>query len=300
MLLIITLSGDPAVDLIIEKLVLPVFRLNVDRPHDYQLTITPGDWEIASSGGHRISSATGSRCLWWKPLISRNSLDPLISGEIRASIQELYSWFARRSKLVGNSPLLERRLGKILQAEIASEFFMVPESIVTWGVPPKSVLGADQRWVAKSQAMEMTADGRGLFVTEVDRERLDSAGPWYFQPLFNSTQDVTIQVVGNDLFAFARSRLHNSTPDWRYDFFATETRWELAPVSPLEAEKVRQLCVAFGVNWGRFDFLRVSDQLVFLEINPNGQWGFLDPTDEHGLVSSIADFVSNSDTHGRH
>lgn len=300
MLLIITLSGDPAVDLLVDKVSIPIFRLNVDRFRDYEFTLRPKDWEIVGPGSHRISSDTGTRCWWWKPLITRSSEDPLIMGEVRASVEELYSWFARRHWLVGNSPLFERRIGKLYQAEVAADFFETPTSVVLWGQRPNALLTTDRRWVAKSQAMEMTADGRGLFVTEVDVQSLDAVGPWFLQPLVESPTDVTVQVAGDDLFAFQRSRSGNLTPDWRFDFFVGEATWESVSLSRSEVGQVLDFCKALGVNWGRLDFLRVDGRLIFLELNPNGQWGFLDPADDSGLVTGVARFLSESTTHGRH
>lgn len=300
MLLIITLSGDPAVDLVVDKISIPVFRLNVDRFRDYEFTLRPEAWEVVGPGPHRISSETGTRCWWWKPLITRSSEDPLIMGEVRASIEEIYSWFARRHRLVGNSPLFERRIGKIYQAEVASNYFVTPASVVLWGQRPVSVLTSNLRWVAKSQAMEMTADGRGLFVTEVDLQSLDANGPWFLQPLVESPTDVTVQVAGDDLFAFQRSRSGNATPDWRFDYFAGEATWESVSLGRAEENRILEYCRALGVNWGRIDLLRVDDRLVFLELNPNGQWGFLDPADDSGLVTGVARFLSESSTHGHH
>ena len=42
------------------------------------------------------------------------------------------------------------------------------------------------------------------------------------------------------------------------------------------------------LNFGRLDFLRGNDgELYFLEVNSNGQWGWLDYKGDNGLVDAI-------------
>ena len=43
-----------------------------------------------------------------------------------------------------------------------------------------------------------------------------------------------------------------------------------------------------GLKFGRLDFLVVeNNQIVFLEVNPNGQWAWLDPYNENGLMEAM-------------
>ena len=44
------------------------------------------------------------------------------------------------------------------------------------------------------------------------------------------------------------------------------------------------------------DFLLKDKTLVFLEINPNGQWVFLDPENESGVITAVADYFMNGNT----
>ena len=50
-----------------------------------------------------------------------------------------------------------------------------------------------------------------------------------------------------------------------------------------------------GYRFGRFDFIRKDGELWFLELNPNGQWAWLDEKNEHGLVSMVADAIKAED-----
>ena len=46
---------------------------------------------------------------------------------------------------------------------------------------------------------------------------------------------------------------------------------------------------ATGFSFGRLDFLRQNGDLLFLELNPNGQWAWLDEDGRHGLLPRIAE-----------
>ena len=54
-----------------------------------------------------------------------------------------------------------------------------------------------------------------------------------------------------------------------------------------------------GLSFGRFDFIRKDGVLNFLEVNPNGQWAWLDEKDERGLVSAVAEEILAVERRGR-
>ncbi len=42
------------------------------------------------------------------------------------------------------------------------------------------------------------------------------------------------------------------------------------------------------LHYGRFDFLQAGNTYYFLEVNPNGEWGWLDPSGDVGIVDALA------------
>ena len=46
-----------------------------------------------------------------------------------------------------------------------------------------------------------------------------------------------------------------------------------------------------GFEFGRFDFLRKEKTLYFLELNPNGQWAWLDLEYKNGIFECIANEI---------
>ena len=50
-----------------------------------------------------------------------------------------------------------------------------------------------------------------------------------------------------------------------------------------------------GYRFGRFDFIRKDGELWFLELNPNGQWAWLDQDNANGLVTMVAEAIMRED-----
>jgi len=298
LLLLITIKGDATADILIEHLKQPVFRFNVDSFLDYDFELTPFGWQVENMVGRSISSETASRCFWWKALLVSPDDDPFVRNEVRCQVGELYSWFLERDQIVGNSPNTEDRLGKIRQARIASDIFAVPEQVCAWGRRVARPFISGVPCVAKSLSSQLNRFGNALFTTEVTPGDLDPGFPWYLQEKIYSGFDVTVQIVGEKLFAYERSREKLSTLDWRYEIFTDNTSWAYFELDEFDTKRIYELTKAMNVNWGRIDFLRTNNGLVFLELNPNGQWAFLDLENKQGLLTSVAEFVENSVTHG--
>ncbi|NYH77532.1 hypothetical protein FHR84_000846 [Actinopolyspora biskrensis] len=54
---------------------------------------------------------------------------------------------------------------------------------------------------------------------------------------------------------------------------------------------------SFGLDYGALDFVVTPDgDWVFLEINPGGQYGWLESATDHPLTSTLADLLSKETT----
>lgn len=297
MLLLITTSTDVTADLVVRYASIDVFRLNVDTFLEYEIECGPDFWLIKDPTGRSISSLTATRCFRWKTRVEDSAFDRLIRGEILYVVDEIYCWFLRRAMVVGNPPWTDRLLGKIAQAQIASKYFKIPkQKFVSGGSEFRGFDGVSSV-VAKSLSSELTDDGRALFVKRVESSEIDYKFPWMFQELIDSEDDVTVLKFGGETWAFRRSRSELSGVDWRQEMFTTSQNWQTFTLESSQLDSLERLMSDFGLNWGRLDFLLVDEELVFLEINPNGQWAFLDPHNELGMISDVSRWICESPTH---
>ncbi len=297
MLLFITASGDATADLLISQFKKPVFRFNLDIYDEYKFNFDPFRWEIVNPTGSKINNTTASRCVWWKAFLSLSDEDQYIRSEVRYVANELYSWFRHKGLIIGNAPNTDESLGKVRQSSIASKYFSIPEQIVVWGTGLRDQFSEEKSWVVKSLSSQLTSDRHALFTTEVKISNLDPKYPWYVQQKIISEHDVTVLVVGRKYFAFSRDRTKSDTLDWRSEIFSESTPWTNFTLSECDQINLGKMLDEMCISWGRIDFLDTTDGLVFLEINLNGQWGFLDIENKYGIHNAVSDFFENGTTH---
>ncbi len=127
--------------------------------------------------------------------------------------------------------------------------------------------------------MPRNDDGRlsgVLYTTEVpaDRHRDPSvaATAHLFQAKLMKKTDVRVIVVGDDVFA---TEIKNSGElDWRRSHATLTYRPCELPEALLAA--VHRLMHSLGLVFGALDFVLTEQGYQFIEINPNGQWGWIE------------------------
>nr|WP_245556162.1 RimK domain-containing protein [Actinopolyspora mortivallis] len=104
--------------------------------------------------------------------------------------------------------------------------------------------------------------------------------------------ETRVIAIGGQLFAAAIHAGSTSTyVDWRSDYDALS----YAPIETPEpvATGIRTLLDSFGLVYGALDFVVTPDgEWAFLEINPGGQYGWLEAATGHPLTSTLADLLS--------
>lgn len=296
MLLLLTSSGDGTSDRIVARMRDSVFRYNFDQASQFSTLITPTYWEIENPVGRKISSETARRVLWWKAFVDRpDEVDPYIYSEQKYICHELYSRFTEDGSRKGNPTTFHHLFGKLRILGIAQKYFIVPPSAFTWNRQCDEVVSQSSR-IVKSLSSALMADGRSLFTTDVSNRGLDPAFPWFCQSKVDATHDVTVFMVGENLFGFTRDRSALKGLDWRSEqnFYGDVEEWFPFQLREQDIKALLTLASELSVDWGRFDLmLDQNGNLVFLEFNANGQWVFLDYHDKHGLLDAVVTYLND-------
>ena len=103
--------------------------------------------------------------------------------------------------------------------------------------------------------------------------------------------DVRVTVVGQQVFAIAIwSQVHcETTVDWRRGSHA-DLKHELIQLPERLQQQCIELTCALGLRFGAIDLIRgQDDRFWFLEINPNGQWAWLENMTGAPITSAIVD-----------
>lgn len=144
-----------------------------------------------------------------------------------------------------------------------------------------------------------------LFSNVVTRDdllrRLDCIrhAPCIFQEYVPKASELTVTVAGHRMFAaeILSQRSERSKHDWRrYDLVNTPYRHYELPTRLREL--IATLMGRLGLVFGRLDLVLTPDgRAVFLEINPNGQWVWVQELTGLPITEGIGDLLISGDKH---
>jgi glutathione synthase/RimK-type ligase-like ATP-grasp enzyme len=133
------------------------------------------------------------------------------------------------------------------------------------------------------QQVGETDDSKIIFTSALDENHLNSlyrmkGYPTYFQECLHKESDIRVTVVGEKVFAakIYSQALDETKIDWRKGD-SIKLNYSVYQLP----DRIRELCLSLlnqlHLNFGAIDFVETQDgRLVFLEINPNGQWGWIE------------------------
>lgn len=304
MILILTCSFDQTTDVLLPFLgSVPIFRFNIDLWKSYSWVICREGYTLRDQMGRECIEAEVGAVYLRKLLFNPARIDvPAGGSEEDWCRQELLQvWHGirdlahDRGKLAVVCPSLSGGWNKIRQMCVASVFFRVPEWQVHQG---PGTCTFTEPTVVKTLGATAVGEGSLVMVKRVNHTSLNPEFPWFVQRLVESaTHDVTVAHVGGRNFAFDVSRDSFEGEDCRMPTFHGTAKWSRTELSKHEDAGVNEFMKATGLTFGRLDFLRDEQGLWFLELNPNGQFAWLDPDGSEGLLQAVADEILS--THAR-
>ncbi|WP_343704004.1 MvdC/MvdD family ATP grasp protein [Chitinophaga sp.] len=151
-------------------------------------------------------------------------------------------------------------------------------------------------------ALSKTMDGRGNFfpTTRLRKEDVPmleslSACPMILQEYIPKDRELRIVYVDGEFFT--GSLRAPDTTDWR-TASTTVIQWEPFVLPPAQEEKISRLMQLLGLPFGAIDMIVQPDgQYVFLEVNPQGEWGMLQKYLGFPIAETIAEKLVQKITH---
>lgn len=302
MIFICTCSQDGTSDLLLPHLSsTAIFRFNINKPEDYIWDFSRLGFKIADiRTGNSIDSNTITSFYLRKPIYA-DAIDVPKEGCLenwcREEIEQLFKDFYRdcedkRLTVVVHSR--NNQYGKLRQLHTAENYFKVSNWHIFHGFLPADLKRS--RWVAKAMTGSQIGKGKIFFVKEVNPTTLDLSFPWFLQEKIDGEDEVTVVYVNGQLFAYRYPRAEiENCDDVRKATIENASRWKPCELSASEQSAIHGFMAETGYRFGRFDFIRKDGELWFLELNPNGQWAWLDERNENGLISSIANAIIAGD-----
>lgn len=193
---------------------------------------------------------------------------------------------------------------KIYQLKIAFECgFKIPETIITNN--PTEVLNFKKHLKSDiiikplySGFIESSArnNNKMIYTTKLNDSDLNKIetikfAPAIFQRYIEKTCDLRVTVIRDKVFAvkIESKKLPSSIPDWRYAEL-NDLKHSIFILPP----KIKKLCIelvkSLSLEFGAIDFaIDTNNNFYFLEINPNGQWAWLEHILNIPLTQTIVD-----------
>lgn len=136
-----------------------------------------------------------------------------------------------------------------------------------------------------------------LYATLIpSRQKMDYEGlgitPMIFQERITKVFDLRVTVIGEQVFG---CKIVSKDLDWRSSQSKSDTIYTPFTLEDSFARKCIEMTKYLGLNFGAFDFVQsIEEDLFFLEINPNGQWGFIEEKTGLSLSKAMAELLVGS------
>lgn len=299
MILIITHKEDYTSDFIINKLnqrKIAYKRLNCE-------DLIKCKFSIENDLNLLIDGLKSFKSVWFRrtklPDIKTSNLDEKIYllSEYETLLKNLFCTID--AKWLSNPFKIYQAENKLFQLKTAKSIgFVIPNTLIT---NDKEALKEfyyinSKRIIIKplSQSkLNYSGETEFIFTNELKEEHIETLEeyeltPCIYQEKIEKDIELRITVVGEKVFSSGvNSQLfENTKTDWRkgkLEFFKEEI--------PLEIEEKCKLIVKkMGLKFGAIDLIKdIRGNYIFLEINPNGQWAWIE--NETGL--KISDSIIN-------
>jgi glutathione synthase/RimK-type ligase-like ATP-grasp enzyme len=217
----------------------------------------------------------------------------------------LYDALQTRARrwLPGPPTVIRRAEAKLRQLQLAERLGLrVPETLITNDVDAALafIRARDGDVIVKPPSVVLTTElaARRMMVytrTLTPRDLVSIATlshvPVMLQRCVAKRLELRVTVVGERVFA---AEIHSQSTrrtqiDWRqYDHAHTQIRAHALP-SPVE-DRCRAVVRELGLSYGALDLILTPEgEYVFLEINPNGQWAWIEEATGLAITSALCD-----------
>lgn len=295
-ILIFTSSIDYTVDYIINKFSKQYifYRINVDGFDKYEFNISFEGGFTIKSNQWEIREDEIDSIYYRKPILPNLSeyseiYHSMIARDIISYINGIVDAFD--GNVLTRPSILKKTENKVYQIKIARKVgFKFPESSIGTSVKNINEIISEEGIIKPlTTGKVVNRDKCEIIQTskiEGNIEEDVSLTPLYVQEYIKKSYEVRITVINNKIFP-VKIKAFNSV-DWRIDQINNE--YELIRI-PKDIEcKCIEMMNIMELSFGAFDFIvNENNDYIFLEVNPNGQWLWL----EEKIGLSISNEIIN-------
>lgn len=295
MLLIITSEKDLAADFLIVRLLerkLPYYRLNIEELHENQFTFAISNRAVSRGARSRAREVNldDVAAVWYRraihPLPREDMPQPhrtFVAGELC----HLWTGLVLDPHVIWVNPIERVFVAehKLFQLQVARRLGIeIPKTIVSHSTDDlRRFVREVGNTICKPIFHGLLVDGqdrysiytRRITPTSLDDEESLQLCPVLLQEEIQRQADLRVTLIGDECFVAAIISSDSSLTDWRRP--GLELQYSVATIPVAIESKCRAMMAELGLRYGAFDFIQTPEgQLVFLEINPTGEWAWLE------------------------
>jgi glutathione synthase/RimK-type ligase-like ATP-grasp enzyme len=320
-ILVLTNSEDGMhSDLVISKLLArgeDVFRFDVDRFTKGEATIafspSVDGGECVVSNGSDLIQPGDIKSVWYRRPNHFNLpiKDPVqkdyAEKEVRLFLDAIWFLLEQRERIffLSRPSAIESARRKLFQLDLAERYGMrIPKTIIT--NDPEKVRtfhrSCAEGMIFKAVNHEFLNYGEKSYnipttlITANHLRKIDLVrrSPAIFQELVVKDYELRVTVVGKKVFPIKIDSQKNplTIVDWRNPLCIDKLDYSVTTLDPRIELFCLEMLRTFGLQFGAFDFVVDKEgNLYFLEVNPNGQWYWLEDLTGALISDAIVDIL---------
>lgn len=294
MLLILTSDSDLTADFLITELIerqLPYFRINSEEwaNVDFTFSINEADIQRNLTVGPRGLDLSEVRSVWYRRVVQPvplASLQPSQRAFVAGELRHLAMGLLLNPDIIWVNPIDKVSVAehKLYQLRVARKFgFRVPRTLASNDPDELRNFAASNSYgtICKPIFHGMFADGTARYAIYTHRVAPDSFDadsvsvcPVLLQEEIPRAADVRVTIIGTKCFV-ADITSDAVVVDWRAP--EIQVNYTSSGIDEATHMACKAMLDSLGLLYGAFDFIRTPEgTLVFLEINPTGEWAWLE------------------------
>lgn len=262
-----------------EKRKIDAFRLNLDLFNFYKFKWCNDEFEIEDPIGRKFHSQNLDSAIFYKGIFTID--EPLDFDHTHVEPKWLKSYLNNIYFCIASYAINKNKVKlwlpqevyypKTLQMQMAKEFFDVPSFQIHWGFKSES-----KEVIAKPLTQRYFENGTAMFATKVNRADLSEDYPWFTQNIAQGDRDATVVYINGNVHCYEFASKRNDLTDWRVVQGTKRNKWRKWNAGKDFERRIDLYMKKMNLKFGRLDFIIGGKEPQFLEVNPTGQFGWLD------------------------
>lgn len=312
-ILLITNTEDVTTDFIVKELSirkLSFYRLNTDLLIDgIDANIDIGNNAFSLIEDNTVINIDEIKSVFYRrpelPKLHKSLINEsekrYASGELLFFLEGIYK-LLENAYWLNNVYRIREAENKIYQLFVAKKLgFNIPQTIISNSVTEvNSFISTYDECIIKPMKSGLIESNtpQVIFTSKIDKSLINDERiklfPNFIQRAINKVADYRITVVGEKVFcAEITSNSKKIQIDWRT---TSPENLIYKPISlPADIEeKCKAITAYFNLNFAAIDIVRDDKgAYYFLEINPNGQWAWIEKRLNFGITNAVVDILQN-------